>query len=457
MTMIFRRNLMQPAGLAWSLMNKLLLAPVVAAGVFLVSASGSNAQETAENGWRYHIEPVGTGVNDGFQLALDPVAGRVYVGDAAWRSEARDPNGDPWLTQTASGKLVVFDSANRSLVGVHSFLDLGRADGWGSERDPLDWSGITDPEQESIASMRSTFSPYGVAIDGSTTGSDGQPDATIITTTARGRDARAGYGGHMVIYNASQGAPGDADRIWRFEDGSPIFEGMRRVVVNTKTHKAYVTNMGEFGEAAERRPGFIAVVDLPTKTVEARVPLPDNIAAIGVAVDEENDLVYVGPLNGENLFVFDAGEVDNSNPQDMELNASLVARLDAASVGENARPEYDPVTKRLYVAAFDQPKGRISVVDADPSSESYGTVINSVGTGQANALTVDAERGLLFSANLGDREVVVHDLDMLDVVLRIPTSGEPINTAIDPATGDIWVANAGDTGKVDVVTLRAPN
>lgn len=53
--------------------------------------------------------------------------------------------------------------------------------------------------------MRSTFSPYGVAVDGTTTGADGQPDATIITTTARGRDPKAGYGGHMVIYSASQG------------------------------------------------------------------------------------------------------------------------------------------------------------------------------------------------------------------------------------------------------------
>ncbi|WP_294930661.1 hypothetical protein [uncultured Paracoccus sp.] len=452
MTTIFRKDAMRPAGMTGRATSRLLLAPVLAGGLALVAVLPAQAQETAENGWRYHVEAIGTGVNDGFELALDPVAGRVYVADAAWRSEARDTGGDPWLTQTASGKLVVFDSANRSFVGVHSFLDLSRTDGSGTERDPLDWSGV-DSEQETTASMRATFSPYGVAVDGTTTGADGQPDATIVTTTARGRDPQAGYGGHMVIYNASQGAPSDDDRLWQFEDGSPIFEGMRRVVVNTQTHKAYVSNIGQRGDAAERRPGFVAVVDLPSKTVEARVPLPDGLGVIGVAVDEENGLVYAGALNGENLFVFDAGEVDTSNPQDLALNADLPRLLEQAEVGANARPEYDPATKRLYVAAFGEP-GKITVIDADPASADYGSVVNAVETGSVNAVTVDADRGLLFSANLGDKEVVVHDLDTLDVVLRVPTSGEPINTAIDPTTGDIWVAHAKDTGKLDVITLK---
>lgn len=228
------------------------------------------------------------------------------------------------------------------------------------------------------------------------------------------------------------------------------------MVVNTQTHKAYVGNIGQRGDDTVRRPGFVAVIDLPSKTVEARVPLPDGLGVIGVTVDEENNLVYVGALNGENLFVFDAGKVDTSNPQDLELNADRMTLLDQARVGENARPEYDPATKRLYVAAFGQPNGRITVVDADPASDAYGSVVNSVETGQTNAVTVDAERGVLFSANLGDKEMVMHDLGTLDVVLRIPTSGEPINAAIDPTTRDVWVANAKNTGKVDVIALKAP-
>lgn len=389
---------------------RLFAIPVFAAGLSLLLTFSLYAQDTLENGWRYQVESIPTGANEGFQLALDRFAGRVYVADAEWRIEKRDEQGDVWLQRTASGKLVVFDSTNRSLIGIHSYLDLNRADGSGTERNALDWAGVTNDGQDALSSMRSTFSPYGVAVDGTTIGADGKPDATIITTTARAQDARLGYGGHVVIYQASQGGPVDADRLWQFEDGTPFAENMRRVVVNTQTHKAYITNMGEFGQAAERRPGFIAVIDLPSKTVEARVPLPDNIAAISAAVDETNNLVYVAPLNAESLFVFDAGKVDAASPKDFTLNSALMKPLQHAKVGKNARPEYDPHTRRLYVATFDEPKGKISVVDADPTSPTYGTVLQSIETGQTNALTVDGQRGLLLSANLGDKEVVVHAL-----------------------------------------------
>jgi DNA-binding beta-propeller fold protein YncE len=450
-------DLARPA-FTWPALNnltvpRLLVAPALAV---LLAAPGVHAQQTEANGWRWHLESIASGVNQGFQLALDPIAGRVYVADAEWRSEKRDADGAPWLQRTASGKLVLFDSNDRTLVDLHSFLGLSRTDGSGTEREPLDWSNATEPDQEIIASMQSTFSPYGVAVDGTTLGAGGQPDATIITTTARGRDHEAGYGGHLVVYKASQGAPTDADRIWRFKDDSPVFDGMRRVVINTKTHKAYITNVGEFRKTPDRRPGFIAVVDLPTKTVEARVQIPVDSGPIGVAVDEGNNLVYIGSLVNTKLHVFDAGKVDTSNPQDLALNAGLVTRLEQAEVGGNSRPEYDPMTKRLYVAKFDKSKGSITVLDADPVSAGYGTVLMSVETGQVNALTVDAKRGLLISANLEDKEVVIHDLNTLNVILRIPTSGAPVNTAVAPVSGDIWVANLGKTGRVDVITIRPP-
>jgi DNA-binding beta-propeller fold protein YncE len=429
---------------------------ILSVGVSMIETFPVHAQELIDESGRYYVESISSGVNEGIQLALDTIAGRIYVADAQWRIERRDLNGDVYVARTASGKLVVFDSANRSLIGIHSFLDLSRADGTGSERHPLNWGDLADTGPNFRVSVFGHFSPNGLAVDSTTLGSDGKPDATIVTTTARGLDAQVGYGGHMVIYNTSQGGPTDSDRIWQFEDGSPIFDGMRRVVVNTTTHKAYITNMGERSDSSDRRPGFIVVVDLQTRKVEARVQIPVDAAPISVAVDEENNLVYVGSMANTKLHVFDAGEVDISSPQDLTLNAGLVTRLDAAEVGSNSRPEYDAATKRLYVAAFDQPSGTITVIDADPISNGYGTVLRSAQAGQVNALTVDAERGLLISANLGDKEVVVHDLNTLDVLLRVPTSGEPTNTVVDPSPGSIWVANAGSTGKVDVITLKAP-
>ncbi|MCG2841487.1 hypothetical protein L6Q21_10895 [Sandaracinobacter sp. RS1-74] len=414
-------------------------------------ADNSPAWNETSHGWRWHVESIASAVNDGFQLALDPHAGLVYVVDAAWRAEERDPEGRVWVVRTASGKLVVFNSSDRSLVGVHSYLDLTRSDGSGTERVPLDWASVTDPAVSQQTSMRTTFSPYGVAIDSQTFASDGKPDATIVTTAVRGRDPAYGHGGHLVIYRASQGAPTDADRVWQLPDGSPAFAGMRRVVVNSRTHKAYVTNMG-----GSSLPGYIAVVDLPSKTVEARVPLPAEGGVIGVTIDEDHNLVYVGSLRTPKLHVFDADAVNTSDATSLTLNADLMRTLDQ-DVGSNARPEYDPVTKRVYVASFGSPSGRISAIDANPASASYGEVLASVEAGQTNALTIDGQRGLVFSANLGDREVAVHDANSLALLLRIPTSGQPVNTAIDPQTGDVWVANRGDAGKVDVIRLRAPS
>lgn len=441
------RNAMRP-------LSNLVFASALALGAFVGMAPGAQAAEPASD-WSYELESIASGINDGFQVALDPVAGRVYFSDAEWRSEGRDSEGNTHVLRTASGKLVVFDSADRSLLGVHSFLDLSRTDGSGTERAALDWSGVTDPEQDSNASMRATFSPYGIAIDGATTGADGQPDATIVTTTARGRDPEFGYGGHMVIYRASQGAPTDADRLWQFEDGSPVFEGMRRVVVNTRTHKAYVTNMGEYREEGGGRPGFISVIDLETRTPEARIPVPEGVGVIGVAVDEVNNLVYVGPLSGEKLHVIDAAAIDTSAPQDFDLNRGTIREL-PAEVGSNARPEFDAATKRIYVASFNDPKGRISIVDGDPASDTYGTVLTSAEAGQTNALTPDPKRGILLSANLGDQEVVVHDIASLDVLLRVKTTGKALNAVVDPETGNVWVSSAENAGKIDVITLKAP-
>jgi hypothetical protein len=211
------------------------------------SPTAAAAPVVTENGWSYDAESYDTGVANGYQLALDTTSRKVYLSDAAWSKQTRTvtDNGDGTYTYGAdeftvgSGKLSVFDVATRTREADKSFLGLTRNDGNGKESEPFSWANAA-ANAASINSMRTTFSPYGVAVDGTTPGG-----ATIVTTTARQQDADEGFGGGVVVFQPSQGDPTDADRIFEFaDDGSPVLAGPRRVAVNTKTHKAYVTSLG---------------------------------------------------------------------------------------------------------------------------------------------------------------------------------------------------------------------
>jgi len=124
-----------------------------------------------------------------------------------------------------------------------------------------------------------------------------------------------------------------------------------------------------------------------------------------------------------------------------------------ASVPENARPTYSPELQRLYISSYASPEGTITVVDADTDSASYGEVIDTITTGPTNAVAVDGERGLLYSANLGDREVVVYDAESFEELHRLPTTGNALNIGIDPVTRDAWVSNFSQASVTDVFTL----
>ncbi|MCW5952649.1 MAG: hypothetical protein KIT69_10355, partial [Propionibacteriaceae bacterium] len=431
------------------------LAIALLGGSFALSAPAATAADpvVTENGWGYTKDSYDTGVRNGYQLALDAANRKVYFSDAAWSTQTRTvtDNGDGTYTYgdtaftVGTGKLSVYDIATRGREADHSFLGLTRNDGNGKENEPFSWENAA-ATAASINSMRTTFSPYGVAVDPTTPGG-----ATLITTTARQQQSGAGYGGGVVVYNASQGAPTDADRLFEFEDGTPIFAGVRRIAVNTQTHKAYVTNLGN--SRGSGPDGFIAQIDLLTKKVEARITVPNALGAVGVAVDEANNLIYVGAFKEGHLYVIDGDEVNTGDATNLELNNVAVTEL-AAELPGNQRPTYSPELKRLYISSYDARV--INVVDADPASTAYGTVLDTIETGPTNAVEVDGERGLLYSANLGDKNVVVFDTATNEPVLTLPTSGNAINVGIDPVSRDVWVSNFSNSGKVDVFSVTGP-
>lgn len=418
----------------WRRCGRGALAVLTGFGLVLAPTIAHAAPPAPDTTWEASLTSLESGVKSGYQLAA--ANGSVYVADAQWRVDGKTV-GTPENTPMASGN-----------------------------------------------SMRSTFSPYGIAVDPDVNG-----EAVIVTTTARQRDSAAGYGGGVVIYNASQGAPTDADRVFEFEDGSPVLAGPRRVAVDTERNIAYVTNLGQ--ARSSKGPGFVLVLDLTKRgadAVIARVGLPgdaDNEAAgwwsnpvgsdvstegvVGVAVDEANNRVYLGTMTGEKLFVLDGSQIDGTkDPKNTQAYAGAVTELDA-TVGANARPTFNADTKKVYVSAYDASK--ITVVDADPASDTYGetehvidvTTGSSSGNKGTNAVEVDAERGLLYSANL-DAGVTVYDIENDYAPIEftaedgstytdIVTGDRVVNFGLNEDTGEVWVSTHAAAGKVHVISV----
>ena len=434
------------------------LAIALMGGSFALATPVATAADpvVAANGWSYTKDTYDTGVRNGYQLALDAANRKVYFSDAAWSTQTRTvaDNGDGTYTygetvfNVGSGKLSVFDAATRAREADHSFLGLTRNDGNGKEDEPFSWANAS-ATATSINSMRTTFSPYGVAVDGTTPGG-----ATIITTTARQRSATAGYGGGVVVYSASQGAPTDADRVFEFSDGTPVLQGPRRIAVNTVTHKAYVTSLGTQRNNGPDA-GYITEIDLITRQVTARIAVPGGVGAVGVAVDEVNNRIYTGAMAASKLYVIDGNLIDRSDAKSFAINEAAVTEL-AADLDANQRPTYNAELKRLYVSTYASPEGKVYVVDADPASAGYGTIIDTIVTGPTNAVEVDGQRGLIYSANLGDQNVAVFDAETHEQLLTLPTSANAVNIGIDPVSRDVWVSNFSNSAKVDVFSISEP-
>lgn len=439
-------------------------------GLALVAAPLSLAPSAsaADDQWSYRIDSVATGVSQAYQAGFDPVNRTLYLTDAQARTDRRaktpvyDSSGTEigWnWTYTSTGgsaKVVAVDAAKRAVSDTYDYTNLTRLSGK-KESEPHSWEGIADTVL-SQSSMRTHFSPNGIAID-PLTQYDGTTDPTIITTHVRQQGLQPdgsskGYGGGIVVFRASQGAPTDADRIWQFDDTEPVSDGSRRIAVNTRTHKAFITNMGT-GRSADpnARRGYVTVIDLPTKKVEARIAIPaptgggaKDGGVIGVDVDEANNHVYVGTISQSpaddqtKLFRIDANGLDTSNAQDKTLNAAKVTELDAV-VPSNARPHYSPEDKRIYVASYNQ--GKVTVVEGDTSKPTYGSVLATIDSPSVNSVVADPERGIFYTANLGEQKVIAYSTKTFEKLLDIPTGAKtrPNDVHIDPVTHEVWVGH----------------
>lgn len=407
------------------ILSRRACALVGAAALAAALPASASAVATDQPGWSTSVTQLTSGIVLGYELTVDPVNHRLYATDAApttaTRTAIRDAGGaetGDWyttITQANSGKVVAFSTANNRLLESHPFTGLLGSDGIVGGG----WTFGTARDGVATATSRGTSNnPYGIDVD------HGLADPLIVTAQTRTST--------IAVYPASQRAPTDADVIRFLPDGTTAaFSRVRTPRVDSTRHLAYIANYNA-------TTGYVAVVDLTSKRVVARVPAP---GVVGLTIDEQRNLIYAGTFgapDGNVLRVIDGSRISTANPADAAINAGAVVAT-VPGLGGNARPVYDATLQKVYTANYAD--STLSVVDVDPASPTYRTVTATVETaGPANAAAVDGERGLVYTADLGAQTVSVVDAATNQVVQVVPTPGRALDVAVDPASHVAYVS-----------------
>ncbi len=436
------------------------LGAAIGATAILASTAGSAlAAPTNQPGWTATVQNITTGVQLGYETAIDPVQRVLYAADASGGTYQRDWVWDPALNSGAggysdkyvqttitspTGRIASLSTANHTFLKYWSFTGLTGADGT-TIGGPLTWPTTIPASGRATASNNNTGQyPYGVAVDYKTTNGSGQPDPTIVTVQTRTSS--------VAIYKASAAqALKDTDLI------QPAASGLVRArtpVVDSTRHKAYVAGYNA-------STGSVVQFNTQTKAVEATITVP---GAVGLALDEANNLLYAGiypPNGGEKAVkVIDLSKVNTGDPLNKTLNdGAVVATI--TGVGDNARPGFDAVGKKLYTANSESATPTVSVIDLDPASANFRKVIKTIEVpGRPNAVNVDGERGLVYVPTLTGRSVAVIDARTLEYVTSVATTGSAVDADVDPASGVVYVSsqrtNVNGDGQIQAIKISRP-
>jgi DNA-binding beta-propeller fold protein YncE len=407
----------------------------------LAATSVASAEATNQPGWSATTQNLNGGIVLGYETAIDPVHHRLYAADAQPATATRtyqQTGAATWsstvftdtITSPSTAKVVAFSTANHSLVKSYPFTSLFQLDGATLN------SAVTFPSTAGPGTTGSTTAnnrgpgnhPYGIAVDTSTTDpTTGAPDPTLVSVQTRSST--------VAIWKSSTN-PTNADVITTVPGSStPAFFRARTPVVDSTRHKAYVVSYNA-------TTAVIAQIDIPTKKVEAYIPVP---GAVGLALDEANNRLYAGTYTtgaSDTVKVIDLSKVVTgtpTGPTDNAANAQAVVAT-SAPVGRNARPGFDPVGKKVWTA--NNSDKTISVVDVDPASPTYLQNVKTITpAGSPNAIGVDPQRRLVYSADLGGKVLSVYDADTSEFVQAVPTVGNAVDVDVDPTTGVAYVSN----------------
>jgi YVTN family beta-propeller protein len=190
--------------------------------------------------------------------------------------------------------------------------------------------------------------------------------------------------------------------------------------------RGYVTNV---------RDDTLTVIDTPTNTVDASVPVGDGPA--GVVVSPTGGHVYVSNYLAGTVSVVDAATLATTETIPVGPNADGVA--------------ITPDGKRLYVAHDIVGPGTVSVVDTATNTE-----IAEIPTGSTpTAVAVTPDGAKLVVVNKFSNNVAVVDTASNAVIGTVPVSFIPHGVAISPDGTRAYVTNSENNtlSVVDLVNL----
>ncbi|MGW4113599.1 cytochrome D1 domain-containing protein [Actinosynnema sp. NPDC004786] len=190
--------------------------------------------------------------------------------------------------------------------------------------------------------------------------------------------------------------------------------------------RGYVTNV---------RDDTLTVIDTPTNTVDAAVPVGDGPA--GVVVSPSGGHVYVSNYAAGTVSVVDAATLTTTETIPVGANADGIA--------------ITPDGTRLYVAHDVVGPGTVSVVDTATNTE-----IADIPTGSTpTAVAVTPDGAKLVVVNKFSNNVAVVDTGSNAVLGTVPVSFIPHGVAISPDGARAYVTNseAHSLSVVDLVAL----
>ncbi|WP_447008921.1 cytochrome D1 domain-containing protein [Saccharothrix sp. DSM 118769] len=192
--------------------------------------------------------------------------------------------------------------------------------------------------------------------------------------------------------------------------------------------RGYVTNV---------RDDTLTVIDTPTNTVDAAVPVGDGPA--GVVVSPDGGHVYVSNYSAGTVSVVDAATLTTTETIPVGANADGVA--------------ITPDGSRLYVAHDVVGAGTVSVVDTATNTE-----VADIATGNTpTAVAVTPDGAKLLVVNKFSNNVAVVGTASNAVLGTIPVSFIPHGVAISPDGARAYVTNSeGHSVSVLDVAAMAP-
>jgi len=191
---------------------------------------------------------------------------------------------------------------------------------------------------------------------------------------------------------------------------------VREVAVDEAADRAYVTVLG-----MRDTPSSVWIVDGAKKEIVDSIDdIPGGIA--GISLDARNNRLFLSALQANEVVVVDLAtrKVTNRFPSGGEGAINLV---------------YDPSGDQVFVAH--QGSGEVVALDAKD-----GKVIKKIPTGAgALSLAIDPTRSILYVTNRQAGFTSLVDTKTLEPVANVVTGSMPQTVTVDAATGNAYVSN----------------